>query len=178
MKRLSLSLALVGLLAAGCGEDEKPAPRPGAQGGGEASGPGFTTEKPEGFTGGGGREGRVGLTLLGPLEGGGFPPNITVGRSPAPPNASVEQLRSSIRSQSEAQGGRDVEELSDREIDDEPAIGVTYSRTAPQAKLTQRTYAVVHRGSLYTIAATTPEKSTVDGEKALETVLDAWSWVK
>lgn len=178
MKRLSLSLALVGLLAAGCGEDEKPAPRPGAQGGGEVSGPGFTTEKPEGFTGGGGREGRVGLTLLGPLEGGGFPPNITVGRSPATPSSSVEQLRGSIRSQSEAQGGKDVEELSDREIDDEPAIGVTYSRTAPQAQLTQRTYAVVHRGNLYTIAATTPKKSNVDGEKALDTVLDAWSWAK
>ena len=178
MKRLLLSLALAGLLIAGCGEDEKPEPRPGTQGGGEVSGPGFTTEQPEGFKGGGGAEDRVGLTLIGPLEGGGFPPNITVGRTPAPPSSSVEQLRGSIRSQSETQGGKDVEELSDREIDDEPAIGVTYSRTTPQAKLTQRIYAVVHRGNLYTVAATTPEKSTVDGEKALETVLDAWRWVK
>ncbi len=166
---------------AGCGEDEQPRPSPKAGGEpkNEVTGRGFTTEKPGGFTEstGGGESGAVVLTLIGPYRASEhFPPNITVARTQAPPNASVEQVRRSIRSQSEAQGGRGVRGLPDRKIGGQPAIGVTYSRSAPSAQLTQRTYAVVHARHLYTIASTTPQKSAVDGEKVLETVLDGWRW--
>ncbi|MDQ3587794.1 MAG: hypothetical protein M3350_04260 [Actinomycetota bacterium] len=179
MRWVLLLLALTGLLAGGCGEDEQPAPEAGRERANEVSGPGFTTETPEGFSdsGGGGESGGVVLTLIGPYRASeGFPPNITVARTPAPPNSSVDQVRGSIRSQIGAQGGRGADGLPDREIDGEPAIGVAYSRRAPRAKLTQRTYAVVQGRHLYTIASTTPQKSTVDGEKVLETVLDGWRW--
>lgn len=180
MRRLLLLLALAGLLAAGCGGDEQPGPSPEAEGepNNEVRGPGFTTESPGGFTkSGGGEDGAVVLTLIGPYRASEhFPPNITVARTQAPPNASVEQVRRSIRSQSEAQGFKGVRGLPEREIGGEPAIGVSYSRSAPSAQLTQRTYAVVHARQLYTIASTTPQKSAVDGEKVLETVLDGWRW--
>ncbi|MBA2421181.1 MAG: hypothetical protein H0V57_08660 [Thermoleophilaceae bacterium] len=184
MRRRLLPLAVTGLLLAGCGAEEQPTPRPSPEAGderrNEVRGPGFTTEKPRGFTGsgGGGQGGGVVLTLLGPFRASErFPPNITVARTAAPASSSAEQVRGSIRTQSEAQGGKGVDALPDREIDGEAAIGVTYSRSGPGAELTQRTYAVVHGRQLYTIASTTALKSAVDGEKVLETVLDGWRWV-
>lgn len=173
----------MGLVAAGCGEDEQPGPdsETDRERSNEVSGPGFTTEKPAGFTGGGaqgGARGGVVLTLVGPYRTSDrFPPNVTVARTPVPPNSSAERIRGSIRAQTEAQGGRNVDVLSDREIDGEPAIGVSSTRTVPRTQVTQRTYAVVHDRSLYTIAATTPKGSKVDGKKALETVFEAWRWV-
>ena len=165
MKRLLLPLALVGLFASGClGDDQQPA---------KVSGPGFTTERPEGFAGDD-RAQRDGLALIGPYEAeADFPTSVTVTRSPAPRSSDPEQLRESIRSQTQ---GKDVDELSDREIDGEKAVGVAATQPGPKGELRSRTYAVVRGRSLYTIAATAAKGSSGDGEQALDKVVDAWRW--
>ncbi len=169
--RVLLCAIVVALAAVGCGKDDEPG-RPS-----EVSASGFTTKRPKGFNGvGTGEVTGVVLGLVGPLErSGGSAPALNVGRSPVPPDTAPGNLFKLVKKQSEAQGARRLTRLPDRRIDGEVAVGVRFRATASnKSQTTRRTYAVRHRGFVYTIGSTVPSRSA--DERPIETVLDNWRW--
>ena len=168
--RILLCAMVAALAAVGCGEDEP-------QRSSEISASGFTTERPKGFNGvGTGAVTGVVLGLVGPLErSGGSAPVINVGRSPLPPDTAPGGLLELVTKQSEAQGARRLTRIPNRRIDGETAVGVRFRATASnESQTTRRTYAVRHRGFVYTIGSTVPSRSA--DERPIETVLDNWRW--
>jgi hypothetical protein len=165
------AIAAAGVVAAGCGDDEEPRRAP------QVAGSGFSTERPKGFSGvGTGAVTGVVLSLTGPLDrSAGSAPSVTVGRSPVPPDTTPGSLRKLVRAQTEAQGPRKLVQLPARRIGGEPAAGVRFRATASNRSQTiRRTYAVRHRGFVYTIGSTVPARSA--REAPIETVLDKWRW--
>jgi len=167
-----LCAIVVALAVVGCGKGDEPGRPPS-----EVSASGFTTQRPKGFSGvGSGAVAGTVLGLLGPLDqGAGSAPAISVSRSPVPPDTSPGALRKLVVQQSRPQGARQLRRLPERLIDGEPAVGVRFRATASnRTQTTRRTYAVRHRGFVYTIASTAPGRSA--REQPLAVVLDNWRW--
>lgn len=183
MRGALLALAGAALLAGGCGKqtDETTRQPRVPTGAGQVSGSGFVTRRPAGYDGAGtGQPSGVVLTLLGPFRGTrGKPPTIIVARSPRLPRATPRRLRSLIRDQVAGAGGREVRILPDRRLDGAIAVGVV-SRHAGNGggELVERNYRVVYADAIYSIASTVPAPDAKAGERAVDTVLDAWRWTR
>ena len=169
-------LLALGLLAAGCGDDDGGGA--GSSDGPSASGTGYELALVDGWRDvtkqAEGSAIRFDLVLATP--GGTFNTNINIIREKVG-NLELGELRKAYRSQLRSVGAKKITDPAPATVDEEDAFIYEYdAQAADEQKLHGRQVSVIHDGHAYTITLSALRAKFAAASKDLDTMLGSWRW--